>query len=764
MQDDQDNPSVHSLEQHRREREDMSYQTKPVPPMTSATSRSSYQDVADDDEIDLLALAGQLWRGKWWIAAFAVLAGAIGVFYAVITPPTYRANALLQLEERSGQLALPDAMSSLLDNSPTTNAEIEIVKSRMVLSRAAAEINLDWQIAPQLAPVIGDALTRYDLPVPSTLEFMTPFARKGEAARLDLLEVRPDWVGEEIILTAETFGTYRLDLPDGSSLQGRVGETLRDAEKGFALRIGELNAPAGRQYLLTQVSQRKAVDRLRDNLSVSELGRGSNILNLGMTAASPAAAERRLNAIAQAYLAQNISRSSAEAESSLAFVEAQLPEAERAVTAAEEALNAFRTEQESVDLALETESLLTQIASLETELRTLDVEEERLKELYTPNHPSYRQLLNNRARLEERMAELRSESSDLPQTQREIINLTQELELARSVYVELLSRAQELRVLKASSIGNVRILDTAEAGPVPVAPGRSRIVALAVILGLMAGAGVVLLRNMLRKGIEGSDDIEKLGLAVFATVNLVDDRFRATRHTDKARLLALEDPNSVAVEGLRSLRTGLHYGMLDASTKSIAITSAAPGAGKSFISANLATVAALADQKVCLIDADMRRGSLRHYMGTKRNKPGLAELLAEDATLEDVLGKGPVPDLSFIGTGRFPPNPSELLMRDQFRKLLAELDKSFDLTIIDCPPALAVTDPVIVGRAAGSTIAIIRHTITPLAEVEALTKTLQTGGVSLAGAVLNGFDPRKGKAGYGYSYGYRYAYDTQHNS
>lgn len=762
MQDDNNNkPDVHFLEQHRHEREDMSYQTKPGSPIANATSRSSYQDVSDDDEIDLLALFGQLWRGKWRIAVFAVLAGAIGVFYVVITPPTYRADALLQLEERSGQLALPDAMSSLFDNSPTTNAEIEIVRSRSVLSRAAAEINLDWQIMPQLAPVIGDALMRYDLSVPPTIEFMTPYARKGEAARLDLLEVQPDWVGEEIVLTAETFDTYRLALPDGSLLQGRVGETLRDADKGFALRIGELNAPAGRTYLVTQLSQREAVARLRNNLSVSELGRGSNILNLNMSAESPTAAERRLNAIAQAYLAQNISRSSAEAESSLTFVEAQLPEAEQAVAAAEQALNAFRTEQESVDLALETQSLLTQIASLEVELRTLDVEEELLKELYTPNHPSYRQLLNNRARLEERMVVLRSESSDLPQTQREIINLTQELELAQSAYVELLGRAQELRVLKASNIGNVRILDTAESGPIPVAPRRAQVVILTVILGLMVGVGTVLLRNMLRKGVEGSDDIEKLGLPVFATVNLVDDRFKATRHTEKARLLATEDPGSVAVEGLRSLRTGLHYGMLDASTKSIAITSAAPGAGKSFISVNLAAVAALADQKVCLIDADMRRGSLWRYMGKKRNEPGLAEFLANDVTLEDILDKGPVPGLSFIGTGKFPPNPSELLMRDQFRNLLTELDKRFDLTIIDCPPALAVTDPVIIGRAAGSTIAIARHTVTPLAEIEALSKTLQTGGVSLVGAVLNGFDPRKGKAGYSYSYSY--AYETQHD-
>lgn len=754
MQDQDNRGTPFSSSRHRDQKPDMSLWPRQQP-IAAPQRSSSVQD--DGDEIDLLGLAAQLWRGKWVIAICALLAGFLGAANAVLTPPTYRANALLQLEERSGQLALPDAMSSLFDNSPTTNAEIEIVRSRLVLSRASAEINLDWQMVPRLAPVIGDAMRRYNLPVPD-FEFMTPFTRKGETARLDLLEVPPGWVGEEILLTAEAGGMYRLDFPDGTSQQGQVGTTLRDTSRGFAVRIGVLEASPGREYSVKQRTQRAALQQLRSSLSVSELGRGSNILNLTLTAEAPDQAERRLNAIAQAYLAQNVSRSAAEAASSLTFVESQIPDAERAVSDAEAALNAFRTQQESVDLELETQSLLTQIATLDAELRALDAEEEELQQLYTTNHPAYRQLLNNRERLEARMAELRSETGELPQTQREIINLTQELELAQAIYVELLNRAQELRVLMASSIGNVRILDSAEASPFAISPRRSRIVALALILGLMAGAGIVLLRNFLRKGVQAPDDIEKLGLPVFATINLVEEKYQATSRTETAKLVALEDSANLAVEGLRSLRTGLHYGMLDARTKTLAITSAAPGAGKSFTSANLAVVSAQADQKVCLIDADMRRGSLRRYMNTRKGQPGLAELLAGDAKLEDVLVKGPTPGLSFLPTGRFPPNPSELLMRGTLARLLAELDTKFDLTIIDCPPALAVTDPVVIGRAAGTTIAVIRHTITPVGEIQALQKTLETGGVSLSGAVLNGFDPRKGKAGYGYGYGYGYRY------
>ena len=126
--------------------------------------------------------------------------------------------------------------------------------------------------------------------------------------------------------------------------------------------------------------------------------------------------------------------------------------------------------------------------------------------------------------------------------------------------------------------------------------------------------------------------------------------------------------------------------------------------------------------------------------------------------MDEVIRRSHIDGMDYIPTGRFPPNPSELLMRKTLDELVAELDSRYDLSLFDCPPVLAVTDPVVVGRATGGVLAVVRYDETPLAEVNALMKTLETAGLRLTGTILNGFDPRKARAG-GYSYNYNYRYD-----
>lgn len=732
----------------------------PPEPARAAAKTAAAAAPDDDDEIDLGRLIAVLWAGKGWVALVAALAAALGVAVALLTPPTWQADALLQLEKRGGNLVLPESMTNLFGDAPESATEIEILRSRLILGQAVAELNLDWRAEPRRLPVIGHAVAAYGLPLPAA-NFLAPFARRGAAIRLEFLEVPPEWLGEEMVLTRTGADGFRIRLVDGTSHDGQVGQTLRVADAGFAIRVGILTGAEGGEYLVRQVGTARAIADLRGALSVDERGRNSGVLGVRISAPDPARAERMLNAVTEAYVRQNIARSAAEAESSLRFIDAQLPEARAAVTAAEEALNAFRQAQQSVDLSFETQALLTQIGSIENELTALLAQEDDLSQRYTPNHPEYRRLLTQRSRLEEQLAGLRAEVEQLPTTQREVLNLTRDLEVEQQIYTQLLTRAQEVGVLRASTVGNVRIVDTAQTAPAPIAPRRSLIVALALVLGLMAGAALVLVRQWLRKGIQGAAEIEALGVPVFATINHAPaaEPARGRGRHGKLAILALDDPADLAVEAFRSLRTGLHFGMLDAASHSIAITSAAPEAGKSFTSVNLAVVAAQAGQNVLLIDADLRRGHLRRHFGVPRNAPGLAEVLAGEARLDEVAVEGPVAGLRFVPTGRYPPNPSELLMRRTLADLIAEADGRFDLTILDCPPALAVTDPVIVSRAVGSTLVVVRYDVTRPAELVALRRALEQGGAGVTGAVLNGFDPRRAKAGYSYHYAYNYRYD-----
>jgi tyrosine-protein kinase Etk/Wzc len=721
----------------------------------------SQRDPIEDDDINLIDIFVRLWAGRFTILAFVILGSMIGLIQAYNTPPTYQADSLMQLEEGSRQLGLPQSVAGLSGGSPRSETEIELLKSRLVIGSAVSSLHLDWTASPLLAPRIGHLLSTQDLPFPEW-EVLQPYARPGDTISLDLLEMPPAWVGVAIRLTAEAGDSFVITLPTGEKLQGRVGETIIAEGLGLSLRVGTLSGEPGRVFVLRQIPEASAVSMVRNGLNVSEQGRQSGILRLTYTSSSPELARRTLDEIALAYLSQNAARSAAEVEGSLAFVQSQLPLARAAAQEAEMALTSFRETQQAIDLSVEGGALLTQIRSLEAELVDVANLEEEISERYTRNHPEYQRLLSNRERVEERLLELRDEVSVLPAAQREVLNLTQDLSLARDVFVQLRNSAQELQVLSASNIGNVRIIDRARAGLGPIAPRKTRILALMSIIGLLLGVGTVLARSYLRNSIVGSEDLEALGLAVFATLNRHPSSLQSMKSRKSLPLVAVDTPNDLFVEGLRSLRTGLHFAMLDAKTNSILFTSPAPGVGKSFISANLAVVVAQSGKKVCLIDSDMRRGLQHKYFGLPKAHPGLAQLLSGSANLASVLTETHVENLSIISKGPNPPNPSELLMREGFANLIKTLNQQFDLIIVDAPPVLAVTDPVVLARAVGSVIAVARFEETHPAEIQAMIKVLDTASVKIGGAILNDFNPKKARGRYSYAYTYnaRYSYES----
>jgi tyrosine-protein kinase Etk/Wzc len=714
-------------------------------------------------EADMAQLLRQVWAGKYWVLLFTMLFGLAGTIHTKSTPPTFRADALMQLEDNSRQMTLPNSIRDLTSGTPRSVTEIEILYSRLVLGQAVADTHMDWIATPRRLPYIGEAVNQLRLPLPD-LPFLRPFADGGELIEMDLLEVPPHWIGRGILLTIESedASNFSLLLPDQRVITGSVGQQITDETLGFGIRVRDLQGKQGREFIIAQIDEGGAIIGLRSRLSVFERGGQSSILELSLTGGNPREIERALHAITQAYLRQNVSRSAAEAQSSLEFVESQLPAAEAAVREAENALNTYRQAQQAIDLGFEAQSLLTQVSSIEVELQQLDAQEDELSQRYTTNHPNYQQLLSNRARLEERLERLRSDVGELPETQREVFNLTRNLELAREVYGQLLNRVQELQVLRASTIGNVRIVDVARASPIPIAPRERRTIALSLILGMMAGVGFVFLRLWLRRGVQSAEQIDALGLLVFATVNVAPQAENAHKRKGVIPILALTDPGNLTVEGFRSLRTSLHFAMMDSRNNSVALTSPAPGVGKSFTAVNLAVVAAQAGQRVCLVDADIRRGYLRRYFDIPKSQQGLSDFLAGEAKLDKILLSTEVPKLSVITTGHYPPNPSELLMSASLQDLMRQLDSRFDLIIVDTPPALAVTDPVIVGRQVGATIAVARFDITPLREIDAMHRLLRSSGVNVAGAVLNGFDPARAKvsSGYAYSASYRYEYKS----
>ena len=732
--------------------------------MLGAKVRVGMSQVSKDttnDEIDLGELLSKLLLRRWSIFFITAVVSLVGLIFAFLSTPIYQADALIQLEEKSGSsLAISSELTGLLSEETQSVTEIEILKSRMVLGEVVENLRLNQIAAPRTLPMIGNFLTRYNLPDPGW-SFFEPYAWNKESIELGLIEVPDRYVGEPFIVTSTGDGTYSLTVA-GEKISGVVGSMVENAAGDFKLLITALTGQTGREFSVIKIDAASAIQNLRNNLNVVERGKSSSILQVTFTDPNPVYAQMVLKAITEIYQSQNLTRNAAEAEKSLDFIQEQLPQAQAKVQEAETALNAFKLSQESVDLSFETRAVLEQVVALEAQLNQLSLEEQELQKRYTQSHPSYQTLLDNRAQLERQLAEIRSQTSSLPQTQQEMLRLSQDLEVAQQVYLQLLNRGQELNVIRAGTIGNIRIIDDALASFRPVKPNKKLILAMAMVAGLVLAVVFSLLRDFLTRGIQSAEELEELSIPVYATIPKIANGWAdSTGKKREFKITAKTDPTSVTVEALRSLRTSLHFGMLDAKTSLMMVTSARPTEGKSFMSVNLATVMAQAGQNVCLVDTDTRRGYLHKFYGAKKSGPGLTDVLAGTADIEDVIHQDPDSGLYYITCGKYPPNPSELLMGNRFQEVLKYLDERFDLTILDTPPILAVTDPIIVGKYVSMIMLVTRYDVTQLNEIRACQQRLETNGLKISGAVLNAFDPRKANQKYAMSY--QYDYQTRKN-
>jgi tyrosine-protein kinase Etk/Wzc len=313
----------------------------------------------------------------------------------------------------------------------------------------------------------------------------------------------------------------------------------------------------------------------------------------------------------------------------------------------------------------------------------------------------------------------------------------------------------------------VRLIDTADVDQRnPVRPQKALIVVIATLLGAFVAVALVLFRKALNRGVSNPNELEKLGLPVYAAIPFsaiqkdMDQKLFRSNKVGSTQLLALSNPTDLAIEGLRSLRTSLHFAMLEAGNNRLMISGPSPQVGKTFVSANLAAVVAHSGQRVLLVDVDMRKGYLHKVFGVAAEN-GLSDLLAKHCELGTAIHTTEVENLHVLSRGRIPPNPSELLMHANFSEFLDQVSALYDLVILDTPPFLAVTDATIVGRQSGTNLIVARFELNSVREVELTMRRYQQNGIELKGAIFNGIEKRSSaKYGYGaYSY-YHYEYTS----
>ncbi|WP_460143538.1 polysaccharide biosynthesis tyrosine autokinase [Pseudomonas sp. S3_B08] len=726
----------------------------------------------DQDSIDLLGIFGSLIDQKWLIGALTGAFMVTGVAYAVLATPVYLANALVQVEPKKNDMLGFSDLNSMLGGQSPSVTEIGIIKSRAVIGKTVDDLRLDIDVTPNTFPLIGGFLSRRyrgdsETSVAPPRFGLNSYAWGGERLEFNRLQLPKDLLGKKLTLIAGEQQSFQLfDENDNLLAEGVAGEAF--ANDGVEGQIAHLMANPGTRFQVVRNPRIVTIQGYQDALDISEQGKESGIIRLALASSDAAEAVKILNKIASLYVEQNVRRTSAEAAQSLAFLQSQLPQVKRDLAKASDALNAYQTHGKTVNISLETQSVLGQSVALETRISELKMQQAELDRKFTKQHPAYRALMTQIGELTQQQKSLEGKVQDLPATQQELLNLTRDVEVASQIYTQLLNKSQELDIVRAGAVGNVRLIDTADVDLTnPIKPKKPLIVLIATLLGAFVGVALVLLRKSLSRGLEGPEGIEQLGLPVYASIPYSalqeeedNKKGRARDGVDKpAYLLALRNPTDLSIESIRSLRTCLHFAGLDSTNNRIMISGPSPQVGKTFVSSNLAAVMALSGQRVVLIDADMRKGHLHKTLNTPISN-GLSDLLVKRCTLEQAINKVEVDNLHFISRGQVPPNPSELLMHANFRELLAELSERYDLVIIDTPPLLAVTDAAIVGREAGISLIVTRFGVNPAKEIELTIRRFAQNGIELKGAVFNGVEKRAASyyGGTGY-YNYEYASD-----
>lgn len=720
--------------------------------MSSVKNRTVEKEA---DEIDLGRLVGEFIDHRKLIISVTALFTLIALLYALFATPIYQADALLQVEQKQGNAILNSLSQMLPDSQPQSAPEIALLQSRMILGKTVDDLNLQARVEQDYFPLFGKGWARLTGKQSGNLTVGRLYLPSD--SELDIPKLK---------LTVKDKTHYIATFND-EDMVGKVGVLLDN--NGIALKIDNIEAEPGSVFTISYVSKLKAITDLQDLFSVADQGKDTGMLGLSLTGPDALLLEKILNSISGNYLAQNVARQAAQDAKSLEFLNEQLPKVRNELDVAEDKLNQYRRQKDSVDLSLEAKSVLEQIVNVDNQLNELTFRESEISQLYTKEHPTYKALMEKRKTLQDEKEKLNQRVSGMPKTQQDILQLSRDVDSGQAVYMQLLNRQQELNIAKSSAIGNVRLIDSAVYQPKPVKPKKIIIVLVGIILGVIVSVGLVLLRVLLRRGIESPEQLEEIGISVYASIPVSEDfakktvqslRFKKKIENEYASFLAVENPADLAIEAIRGLRTSLHFAMMEARNNVLMISGASPNAGKTFVSSNLAAVIAQTGQKVLFIDTDMRKG-YTHRLFNLDNDHGLSDILSGKTEINNAVKRVSKAGFDYISRGVVPPNPAELLMHRRLGELIVWGSQNYDIVILDTPPILAVTDAAIIGHYVGTTLLIARFEQNTAKEIEVSFKRFEQSGVVVKGCILNGI-VKKASSYYGYGYNhYGYSYDDK---
>jgi tyrosine-protein kinase Etk/Wzc len=724
------------------------------PPQRAVPAPATLQAAAPlphyEAEIELSGYLQILTEQRWRMAVIMALCLFCGGLYALLVAPVYEATMLIHVEEdlpNNNTKNMIGEISAMFDVKAAAISEMELIKSRMVIAKSVDNLGLYIDAKPVYLPLIGAAIARYN----RSLSAPGLFGYGGYAWGAESIDITRFYVPEALQNTSfrVIVGAGRhyrlLHQQAGIDVQGQTGVplTLSLPQGQLLLTIEQLVARPGIEFSLRYVSKLAAIEQVQKAMLVAEIGKQSGLISITMSGPEAKSTYDTLTAIGREYIHQNVTRKLEEAEKSLAFLEKQLPDIKQRLDDSESAFYRFRNQSGTVDLPEESKLSLQQLAAVKARQLELRQKRNEMLVVYTAEHPVIQALQQQLDQLDREISRANAHIRQLPILEQELLRLSREVKVNTELYSALLNSAQQLRLVKAGKVSNVRLIDLPMLPEQPARPHRGTIMAIAAATGLCLGLAVVVLQRLLVKGIQSAGAIEQLlgARVVYANIPHSPAQDRYGQHAAKVGgdllpLLAALAPGDPAVESLRCLRTTLQVSMPHQRNNVVQICGPTAMLGKSFICANFAAVLASSGKRVLLIDADLRSGQLHRYFDQQRGA-GLTEAIAASLSLRQAVRETGIGNLQLLTTGALPPNPAEFLLHPNVAALLALASLDWDYVLLDVPPLLAVSDALVLASHAGSVFIVARAGHTSDDELNESVKRLNHAGVAPQGVLFN---------------------------
>lgn len=500
------------------------------------------------------------------------------------------------------------------------------------------------------------------------------------------------------------------------------------------------------------------VSGLRSMIRVEPL-RNSQMVLVHVEDTNPMRASLVANAVAKQYIQLDIETRNRTAKEAGAWLEVQLSGIKEKLQKAEEALNDYVQKNKIVTVPDAEKKTQTLLESLKQERAKLDDEYAEAQKRYKEKHPK---IIALTAQLEDINKKIEEETNSLLTLNERLVQynvLKKDADSTQQLYTAMLTRAKEADVSEKITASGIRIIDFASPPKYPVGPRKMRDMLIAILFGTFAGIVASIFLEHLDLTVRTAEDVSHyLELPFLGYIPPADKE--AVTEYDKNTIVAGR-PRSVVAESYRNVRTSLLFAMPeDKPLKTILITSSLPQEGKTFVSSNLSLIFGHVNEKIVLVDTDMRRPKV-HIGFNVEQKGGLSDYLAGNLKIEDILKNTPMHNVSIITAGTTPPNPSELLSSGKVQSFFQDLRSKFDRVIIDSPPILSVSDTALLIKAVDGVIIVVKGGSTHTdAALQTKDKILEAKG-KIVGIVINNIEPEKADKYYYYHYYYNESSKTK---